>query len=78
MLISPYGFGAFGTVRQQRPTALERAIVRASVYGVGLRLGAAPQASFSNLSVTVEYGRAERSDYRLTDDRVTVTTSLQF
>lgn len=78
VVIAPYGFGAFGTVRQQRPSALEHAIVRAGSYGVGLRLGAAPEASFTNLSATLEYGRSERSDRLPTDDRLTFTVALQF
>jgi hemolysin activation/secretion protein len=78
VVASPYGFGAFGMVRQQRPTALERAMVRGASYGVGIRLGAAPQASFTNLSASVEYGRSERSDRLPTDDRITFTVALQF
>lgn len=78
VLISPYGFGAFGSVRQQLPTVLEHAVIRAVAYGVGLRIGAAPQASFSNVSATVEYGRSERSDRLPADDRITFATSLQF
>lgn len=78
MLVSPYAFGAFGEVHLQRPTALERAWIRGSAYGVGIRLGAAPQASFTNASVTVEYGRQERSDRVPTSDRITFAAILQF
>lgn len=78
IVASPYGFGAFGTTRQQNPTALERAIVRGAAYGVGIRFAAAPEASFTNASASVEYGRTERSDRRPTDDRITFTVALQF
>ncbi|WP_375454852.1 ShlB/FhaC/HecB family hemolysin secretion/activation protein [uncultured Methylobacterium sp.] len=76
--VSPYGFGAFGLVRQQNPTALERAMMRGAAYGAGLRIAAAPASSFSNAAVTVEYGRAERSDRLPADNRLTFTVALQF
>ena len=78
LVLSPYGFGAFGLVRQQRPTALERPLMRGLAYGAGLRIAAAPGLSFTDAAVTVEYGRAERSDRRPTDDRVTLSVALQF
>lgn len=78
VLVSPYGFGAVGQVHQQRPTAVERPWIRGVSYGTGLRIGAAPQASFTNVSVTVEYGRQERSDRRTTGDRVTFAAILKW
>ncbi|TGE00512.1 ShlB/FhaC/HecB family hemolysin secretion/activation protein [Methylobacterium nonmethylotrophicum] len=78
VMASPYGFGAFGMVRLQRPTALERAMVRGASYGVGIRFGASPQASFTNVSASVEYGRSERSDRLPADDRITFSVALQF
>lgn len=78
VVISPYAFGAFGTVQLQRPTVLEQAIVRGTAYGVGLRFGAAPEARFTNLSASIEFGRAERSDNLPASNRTTFTASLQF
>ncbi len=77
-VLSPYGFGAFGLVRQQLPTALERPMVRGVSYGAGLRIAAAPGFSFTNAAVTVEYGRAERSDRLPADNRLTFSVALQF
>ncbi|WP_407531040.1 ShlB/FhaC/HecB family hemolysin secretion/activation protein [Methylobacterium oryzisoli] len=78
VVLSPYGFGAYGLVRQQKPTALERPMVRGVAYGVGLRIAAAPSLSFTNAAVTVEYGRAERSDRQPADNRLTFSVALQF
>lgn len=77
-VLSPYGFGAFGLVRQQNPTAFERPMVRGVSYGAGLRIAAAPSFSFTNAAVTVEYGRAERSDRLPADNRLTFSVALQF
>ncbi|MFH6786976.1 MULTISPECIES: ShlB/FhaC/HecB family hemolysin secretion/activation protein [Methylobacterium] len=78
IVLSPYGFGAFGLVRQQNPTAFERPMTRGLSYGAGLRIAAAPSFSFTNAAVTVEYGRAERSDRLPADNRLTFSVSLQF
>ncbi|TNC09918.1 ShlB/FhaC/HecB family hemolysin secretion/activation protein [Methylobacterium terricola] len=78
VVLSPYGFGAYGLVRQQLPTALERPMVRGLSYGVGLRIAAAPSFSFTNAAVTVEYGRSARSDRLPTDNRLTFSVALQF
>ncbi|WFT79261.1 ShlB/FhaC/HecB family hemolysin secretion/activation protein [Methylobacterium sp. CB376] len=78
LVATPYGFGAFGLVRQQRPTSLERPMVRGASYGLGLRLAASPQASFTNLSASLEYGRSARSDRLPAEDRVTFSVTLQF
>lgn len=78
VVLSPYGFGAFGLVRQQNPTAFERPMVRGLSYGAGLRIAAAPSFSFTNAAVTVEYGRAERSDRLPADNRLTFSVALQF
>ena len=47
-------------------------------YGAGVRLGAAPGRSFTNLAVSLEYGRAERSGRQPGEDRFTVSVGLQF
>jgi hypothetical protein len=53
-------------------------MVRGVAYGVGLRIAAAPSLSFTNAAVTVEYGRAERSDRQPADNRLTFSVALQF
>ncbi|WP_376094033.1 ShlB/FhaC/HecB family hemolysin secretion/activation protein [Roseomonas sp. CCTCC AB2023176] len=76
--MAPYIFGAFGAINLEQPSAVERRSTRATAYGIGLRLAAAPTASFSGVTLSVEYGRADRSDLRRTEDRVTVVTLLRF
>lgn len=75
---APYVFGAMGEVSLNDPTALERRHVRGTAYGVGVRFGAAREASFSNLGFTLEWGRQDRSDQIRTDDRITFSTLLRF
>lgn len=76
--VAPYAFGSVGTVTLERPTALERSNTQASSYGVGLRFGAARQAISQSLTLSLEYGRGDRSDLNKTEDRVTVVTLLRF
>lgn len=78
IVLSPYVFGAFGTTRQQHPTALERPMVRGTAYGGGLRIAAAPSLTFTNAAVTIEYGRADRSDRLPSDNRLTFAMTLQY
>lgn len=53
-------------------------VVRGASYGIGIRFAASPQASFTNLRASVEYGRSERSDRLPADDRITVSVALPF
>lgn len=69
--LSPYIFGAFGSTQLASPTALERWAGTGKSYGLGLRWAAAPEASLSNLGMSLEYGRGKRSDYEHTQDRFT-------
>ncbi len=79
VVIAPYAFGAVGMTRQQRPTALERAMVRGSRLRRGLNGSPRrPGLSFTNAAATVELGRAERSDLLPDDTRLTFTFALQF
>lgn len=78
LIAAPYLFGAGGQIHLEQPTALERANVRAAAYGLGLRLAGAPQASFSQASMTIEYGREARSDPVRKQDRLTFSLALQF
>ncbi|SFK49934.1 ShlB/FhaC/HecB family hemolysin secretion/activation protein [Methylocapsa palsarum] len=54
---APYVFGAVGEVFLQYPTVLEASHIRAASYGLGLRLSGAAQASLSNGSLSLEWGR---------------------
>lgn len=76
--VAPYVFGAMGQVNLERPSALERSTTQATSYGIGLRLGAARQGSSQGLTLSLEYGRGDRSDLNKTEDRVTVVTMLRF
>lgn len=77
-VITPYAFGAFGQVTLEKPSALEIASIRGMSYGLGLRLGAAPQSSFSAMNIAIEYGRYERSAGLGSGDRLTFSTTFQF
>lgn len=78
VVASPYVFAAYGKVTLQDPTALEAASIRATSYGAGLRLGGAAPGTLSNGSLTLEYGRAHRSDRVPTGDRFTVVSAFRF
>jgi hypothetical protein len=57
---------------------LEAAAIRATSYGGGLRIGGNVPGQLSNGSLTLEYGRATRSDALDATDRITVTTAFRF
>lgn len=79
--ITPYVFGAFGMVRLERPTALERATTRGASYGLGLKLGGIPtdgSLGVSNTSFTLEWGRQHRNDHAPTEDRIVFSAIIQF
>ncbi len=78
VLVSPYFFGAYGGVGLHQPTALEAAWTRGASYGIGLHLGAAGTASFSTMSITLEYGRAEHFGKDSNDNRFTLSAAFQF
>lgn len=76
--IGPYLFAAFGAVTQHAPTAAERATVRGTSYGVGVRFGLAPPASATSLGLAIEWGRQDRSDTVRTEDRITFSLLFRF
>ncbi|MGU3493334.1 ShlB/FhaC/HecB family hemolysin secretion/activation protein [Xanthobacteraceae bacterium A53D] len=78
VLLTPYGFGAYGIAWLARPTVLEPGSYVAGAYGMGVRIGAAPQASFSAASLSFEYGRYQGSAGYGSGDRFTFSTSFQF
>jgi hemolysin activation/secretion protein len=81
-VLAPYLFGAAGAVRVEEPTAVEQQVVQAASYGLGVRLGVAPTASFTNASVTFEWARGDCNDNLsgvcAIADRFTLIGSLQF
>jgi len=77
-MLTPYLFGACGTVTFARPTTVESAVSRGAAYGLGLRLGAAPRASFSAAMLSLEYGHYTLGDKLGDGNRLTMTFSFQF
>lgn len=59
--MSPYLFGAAGTVKLEEATAVEDAVTRAAAFGVGLRFGLAQRESLRSANLTLEYGRGVAS-----------------
>lgn len=78
VVAAPYIFGAYGEVSLQQPTALEAARIRAVSYGGGLRVGGGAVGTLSNGSLSLEYGRAERSDNVPASNRLTVVSAFRF
>ncbi|MDB5599415.1 MAG: ShlB/FhaC/HecB family hemolysin secretion/activation protein [Xanthobacteraceae bacterium] len=78
LVAAPYVYAAYGRVELLQPTALEASEISATSYGGGLRLGGNVPGQLSNGSLTLEYGRATRSDGVDATDRVTVTTAFRF
>ena len=74
--IAPYGFSAYGAVRLQNPSALERRSAQLSAVGGGLRLSGGTGSS--NLSASVEYGRAQIEGARHLPSRLFFTVAGQF
>lgn len=75
---SPYVFAAYGEVDLRDPTAIETASIRASSYGGGVRLGGAQAGTLANGSLTLEYGRAQRSDGAAAGNRFTFVSAFRF
>nr|WP_249123442.1 MULTISPECIES: ShlB/FhaC/HecB family hemolysin secretion/activation protein [unclassified Bradyrhizobium] len=78
VVLAPYVFGAYGEVSLQNPTVLEVSTTRATSYGGGLRIGGAAPGTLSNGSLSLEYGRASRSDGIPGGDRLTVVSAFRF
>ncbi len=77
-MLTPYLFGACGTVTFARPTTVESAVTHGAAYGLGLRLGAAPRASFNAAMFSLEYGHYTLGDKLGDGNRLTLTVSFQF
>jgi hemolysin activation/secretion protein len=78
VVVSPYLFAAYGRVGLAQPTAVETAHIDATSYGAGVRFGGTVPGSLMNGSLTLEYGRATRSDAVPTADRFTIISATRF
>jgi len=86
---SPYAFGAIGSVWLMQPTSVERRQVTAGAFGLGIRLGAAPNPPGSartgelsglidQASLSLEWGHQYRTDGTRVGDRFTISSAIQF
>lgn len=78
VVAAPYLFAAYGEVSLRNPTVLEAAATRATSYGGGLRIGGAAPGTISDGSLSLEYGRASRSDGIAAGDRFTIVSAFRF
>jgi hemolysin activation/secretion protein len=78
LIITPYAFGATGSLHLEQPTVFEEANLDVGSLGVGVTLTAIRDPGFSDASITFEYGRAYRDDDEPDDDRFTLVGSFQF
>jgi len=78
VVAAPYIFGAYGEVSLVDPTALEASRIRATSYGLGLRLGGTAAGTLSTGSLSLEYGHATRSDGVAAGDRFTIVSAFRF
>ena len=78
LIITPYAFGATGSLHLEQPTVFEEANLDVGSLGIGISVTAIRDPSFSDGTLTFEYGRAYRSDDEPDDNRFTVVGSFQF
>lgn len=77
--VTPYVFGATGTLYLERPTILETKSLQVSSVGVGVRLATLlVPGTTTEAAITVEFGRRFRSDALPDANRVTVLGSIRF
>ena len=75
---TPYAFAATGALYLVHPTAVEQATTHVTSVGLGVRLAATLDPSFSQASLSLEYGRRFRDDRIPNDNRFTVVGSIRF
>lgn len=75
---TPYAFAATGALYLERPTALEQGTTHVSSIGLGLRLAATLDPSFSQASLALEFGRRYRDDLLPNSNRFTMVGSIRF
>jgi hemolysin activation/secretion protein len=78
LIITPYAFGATGSLHLEEPSVFEEANLNVGSLGVGLSLTAVRDPNFSDATLTFEYGRAYRDDDEPDENRFTVVGSFQF
>ena len=78
LIITPYAFGATGSLHLEQPTVFEQANLNVGSLGVGVSVTAIRDPGFSDATLTFEYGRAYRDDDEPDDNRFTVVGSFQF
>ena len=76
--LAPYGFGAYGGVRFENPTAFERRATDAYAYGGGVRILGSAGPNAPGVSASIEYGRAHIDGFARETDRVSFTIVTQF
>jgi hypothetical protein len=79
LILSPYGFGAFGVGRLNDPTIVELATVRAAVVGAGLRSTLDLPGGYQGATLNIEVARQFSNLPGLTQAwRANVGVSLRF
>jgi hemolysin activation/secretion protein len=78
VVAAPYLFAAYGRVALAQPTFVEAAHIGAVSYGGGVRFGGTVPGTLVNGTLTLEYGRATRSDAVPTADRFTIISAARF
>jgi hemolysin activation/secretion protein len=79
LMVSPYGFGVFGVGRLNDPTIVERAVVRGSAVGAGLRSGIDMPGGYQGVTLGVEVARQFSNLPNLTHAwRANVNMSIRF
>ncbi|VXD01091.1 Hemolysin activation/secretion protein [Sphingomonas sp. 8AM] len=76
--ITPYVFGAWGTVHYVHPTVVERQRTGAYAYGLGARLNTGAVAGSPAVAASVEYGRAGVDGLRREANRFLFSVSTSF
>lgn len=78
LALSPYIFASRGTVYLYQPSAVEHAQTSASSFGLGLRTTTTIPGTQISSTLSLEYGRQQRSDGQPIENRLNVSMSSQF
>ena len=77
LMLSPYLFVGAGSVKIERPTALESSRENAQAYGIGLDLLSQSGSRYRASSLRIEYGRGER-DHGPDNTRFSLSGNFRF
>lgn len=77
LMLSPYLFVGAGSVKIERPTALELSRENAQAYGIGLDLLSQSGSRYRASSLRIEYGRGER-DHGPDNTRFSLSGNFRF